>query len=107
MGAANSEKVICSNPNSGREIQIDASIYHTVREAIEKTLKQNKDSLTYSEIVKGVKKSFQLSKAKFQGSLEWYVVTIKQDMVAKGIIDTWLEKGSRLHKLNLNSQKSG
>jgi len=99
MPAKISEKVECLNPNTGGKMKIDAIIYENFSKAIYHTLKQNKNGITYTDIVNGVKKCFKEQKTKFKGSVSWYTVTVKHDMVANNIIDTWIEKGTRLHKL--------
>jgi hypothetical protein len=93
------EKVECLNPNTGGKMKIDAEIYNNFSKAIYHVLKQSKEPITYTEIVRGVKKCFKENKTKFDGSVEWYAVTVKHDMVANNIIETWIEKGTRLHKL--------
>jgi len=35
--------------------------------------------------------------------VEWYAVTVKNDMVAKGVIETFMEKGKKLHRLKSTS----
>jgi hypothetical protein len=99
MPLKSSEKIECLNPNTGGSMKIDAGVYELFSKAIYHTLKQAKTPITYTEIVTGVKKCFKEQKANFKGSTEWYAVTVKHDMVARGIIDTWMEKGTRLHKL--------
>ena len=99
MAIKTSEKIECLNPNTGGKMKIDAEVYEIFSKAIYHTLKQNKKPVTYTEIVKGIKKCFREQKTKFKGSIEWYAVTVKHDMVANNIIETWMEKGTRLHKL--------
>jgi hypothetical protein len=53
--------------------------------------------------VNGIKQCFKEKKTVFKGSVEWYAVTVKHDMVANGVIETFTEKGKKLHKLK--SQK--
>lgn len=99
MPAKQNSKIECLNPNTGGKMNIDKDIYETVSKAIYHTLKQNKQPITYTQIVKGVKNCFKEEKTKFKGSIEWYTVTVKHDMVARGFINTWIEKGTRLHQL--------
>ena len=99
MPAKTAGKIECLNPNTGGKTKIDAQIYEDFSKAIYHTLKQNKNGITYTEIVNGVKKCFKENKTKFKGSVGWYAVTVKHDMVANNIIETWMEKGTRLHRL--------
>ena len=84
MPAKISEKVECLNPNTGGKMKIDAAIYENFSKAIYHTLKQNKKPVTYTEIVAGIKKCFREEKTKFRGSVEWYAVTVKHNMVEIG-----------------------
>jgi hypothetical protein len=93
---AMSEKVQCLNPNTGGSINIDKKIYDLFSKAIYHTLKQNQP-LTYTQIAEGVHSCFKKQKTKFDGSVEWYTVTIKHDMHARGIIEVFTEKGTKLH----------
>ena len=93
------DKVECTNPNTGGKMKIDATIYDHFSKAIYHTLKQSKKPLTYTEIVNGIKRCFKETETAFKGSVAWYAVTVKHDMVANNIIETWMEKGTRLHRL--------
>ena len=99
MPAKTSEKVECLNPNTGGKMMINGDVYDVMSKAIYHTLKQTKTPITYTEIVHGVKKCFKENKTKFKGSVSWYAVTVKHDMVARGVIETWMEKGTRRHRL--------
>ena len=92
-------KIECLNPNTGGKMNIDASIYKLFSKAIYHTLKKEKQGITYTDIVNGIKKCFKEKQTIFKGSVEWYAVTIKNDLVAKGIIKTFTEKGKKLHRL--------
>ena len=94
------DKVECRNPNTGGKMNIDAKVYEVFSKAIYHVLKQNKQGVTYTEIVKGIKTCFKKQRTAFSGSVEWYAVTVKHDMVANGIIESFTEKGKKLHKLS-------
>ena len=99
MSARSTGKVECLNPNTGTRMNIDGEIYELFSKAIYHTLKKNKQGITYTDIVNGIKKRFKEQRTLFKGSVEWYAVTVKHDMVANGVIETFLEKGKKLHKL--------
>ncbi|HEV8507033.1 MAG TPA: hypothetical protein VGQ53_16595 [Chitinophagaceae bacterium] len=99
MTANSTGKIECLNPNTGSKMNIDAGIYKLFSKAIYHTLKKSKNSVTYTDIVDGIKKCFKEERTNFKGSVEWYAVTIKNDMVAKGVIETFTEKGKKLHRL--------
>lgn len=91
-------KVECLNPNTGGKMKIDKDIYDRFSKAIYHTLKKGKP-LTYTEIVQGIQECFKQQKSGFDGSVEWYAVTVKHDMHARGIIDVYTEKGKKLHQI--------
>lgn len=93
------EKIECLNPNTGRKMNIDSATYDLFSKAIYHTLNKEKQGITYTELVKGIKKCFKEQKTAFKGSIEWYAVTVKHDMVANGIIEMFTERGKKLHRL--------
>ena len=103
MPARANGKIECLNPNTGGRMNIDAKTYDLFSKAIYHTLKKNKQGITYTDIVSGVKQCFKEQRSTFTGSVEWYTVTIKNDMVAKAVIETFMEKGKKLHKLKSTS----
>jgi hypothetical protein len=103
MPARSTGKIECLNANTGGKMNIDAKVYDHFSKAIYHTLKKSKQGVTYTDIVGGVKRCFKEERTNFQGSVEWYAVTVKNDMVAKGVIETFTEKGKKLHKLKSTS----
>ena len=99
MPTKRSTKVECVNPNTGRKINVDADTYNIFSQAIYRTLKNQKQAISYTDIVTGVKKYFREKKTIVKGSIEWYAVTVKQDMEASGAIESFTEKGKKLHRL--------
>jgi len=92
------QKAECLNPNTGGRMNISKEIYDLFSKAIYHTLKKSQP-LTYSQIVEGIYDCFKRQKTKFDGSIEWYAVTVKHDMHARGVIDVFSEKGKKLHRL--------
>lgn len=92
------KKTECINPNTGNSMFIDADTYTLFQKAIYHTLKAT-PGITFSEIVKGIKKCFKEDKVKFTKSVSWYAVTVKMDMESKKVIETYHEKGTKLHRL--------
>jgi len=103
MPAISASKIECLNPNTGRKMNIDAKVYDLFSKAIYHTLKENKRGITYTDIVSGVKQCFSAKGTIFKGSIGWYAVTVKNDMVAKSVIETFTEKGKKLHRLRRTS----
>jgi hypothetical protein len=93
-----SKKVECLNPNTGGRMNIDKQTYDLFSKAIYHSLKAGKE-LTYSQIVEGIKNCFKEQKTKFDGSVGWYAVTVKNDMEARGVIEAVTIKGKKLYRL--------
>jgi hypothetical protein len=98
MGKATEKKVECLNPDTGRRMNIDKETYDLFSKAIYHTLKGR--SLPFQEIVEGVYDCFRLKNIVFNGSVEWYTITVKKDMEARGIITTVMEKGRKINRLS-------
>ena len=98
MTAVKTAKVECLNPNTGGSMKIDKDVYDLFSKAIYHTVKSGK-ALTYTQIVEGVNDCFKKQKTKFDGSVEWYTVTVKHDMHARGILKVYTEKEKKLHCL--------
>jgi uncharacterized protein DUF6958 len=94
-----SKKVECLNPNTGRKMNVDAGTYDIFSKAIYHTLKKEKKGISYTDIVNGIKKCFKEAKTIFEGAIDWYAVTVKNDMEARGVIESYIEKGKKLHRL--------
>jgi hypothetical protein len=93
-----SQKAECLNPNTGGKMNIDKDIYELFSKAIHQSLKPGK-ALSFSEIVEAIHDRFYKQKTKFKGSLGWYAVTVKNDMQVRGIIEVFIEKGKKMHRL--------
>ena len=92
--ATHSKKTECLNPTTGGRKNIDTSIYEPVSKAIYHTLKSNQP-LSFTQIAEGVHDCFKKTKSKFPGSVDWYTITVVKDMEARGIIETFTDKGKK------------
>jgi hypothetical protein len=99
-----SQKTECLNPNTGGRMNIDAATYDLFSKAITYTL-QGDQPLTYTQIVEGVKTCFQQQQTTFNGSVEWYAVTVKNDLQSRGILEVFTERGKKLHRLAKTNTK--
>ena len=88
----------CLNPNTGRRMLIDAATYELFSKAIYYTLMEEKQ-LTFTQMVEGVRDCFKKQKTSFDGSVEWYTVTVKNHLQAKGVMEAFPGKGKKLHRL--------
>ena len=91
-------KVECLNPNTGRTMNIDKGIYDLISRAIRQSLKQGQP-LTFSQMVESIHDYIKREKIKFEGSVDWYAISVKHDMHARGMIEVVTEKGKKLHRL--------
>lgn len=91
-------KAECINPNTGGRMNIDRTTYDLFSKAIYHTLKKHGPQ-TYADMVDGIYECFAEQKIKFDGSVEWYAITVKHDMHARGIIDVYTEKRKKLHRI--------
>lgn len=98
VAAKPSAKVECLNPNTGGRMKIDKATYDLFSKAIYHRLKGGKQ-LTYTQIVEGIHDCFKQQKTKFDGSVSWYAVTVKNDMEARGMVETFTDKGKKFHRL--------
>jgi hypothetical protein len=99
MAVKTISKTECLNPNTGGRMKIDSGIHELMSQAIRHALTPNK-SLTYTQMVEGIHDFLKKKKISFEGSVEWYAVTVKNDMVSRGLIKINLEKGKKLHRLS-------
>lgn len=98
MPAKISEKIECLNPRTGRSMKIDAGTYELFSKTIYHTLK-GKKGLSFTGIVDEIKKCFREKKIVFKGAVDWYAITVKNDMEARGTIEAFTEKGKKLNRL--------
>ena len=80
-------------------MKIDKATYDLFSKAIRHSLKKNQ-ALTFTQIVEGIHEYLKQQKVKFYGSLDWYAVTVKNDLHARGIIEVFSEKGRKLHRFS-------
>jgi hypothetical protein len=91
-------KTECLNPRSGRAIQIDSDTYSLFSKAIYHVLYGGKE-LTFEEITDGIDECFRENKTRFEGSVGWYAITVKNDMESRGLIEAIESKGRKLNRL--------
>ena len=93
-----SQKTQCLNLNTGGSMNIDKTTYEIFSRAIYHALKGHQP-LTFTELVDQVKDCFKKEGTAFKGSVSWYALTVKHDMVARKQIDVFTEKGRKLLRL--------
>ena len=88
----------CLNPNTGRRMNIDKATYHLFSKAILHSLGKN-EAFTFTQMVEGIRDYFKQQKIVFEGAVDWYAITVKHDLHARGIIEVFTVKGKKLHRL--------
>jgi hypothetical protein len=91
-------KIQCIHPEGKTAPAIAADTYSLFEKAIYHSLKRKK-TLSFSELTEEVEKCFKKQKTKFDGSIGWYSIHVKNDMESAGIVKTFIQKGKKLHSL--------
>lgn len=78
-----SETVMTLHPEGKQGVAIDGAKYRTIRDAIVEALEES-DTLTFSELTESIRADYEES---FDGSIPWYVTTVKLDLEARNIIE--------------------
>jgi hypothetical protein len=77
------DKILTLHPEGKKGVKIDGEKYQIIRDTIVAILEKQPE-ITYQEINRQA--IIQL-KDHFKGSISWYVVTVKLDLEARGIIE--------------------
>ncbi len=91
----NEEKIMTLHPAGKQGVNILKRRYDVIKDFILKTLKSNKE-ISFEELTDRAVNS--LTKT-FDGKVVWYMVTVKLDLEARGIIERI--PGTSPHKLRL------
>jgi hypothetical protein len=68
------------HPEKKQGVNISREKYETIRKAIMSALRANKE-MTFMKLARAVEKDVR---GKFDGSVNWYVTTVKLDLEARG-----------------------
>ncbi len=77
-----SEKIKTLHPQGKKGVNIDRSKYDTVRQAIELVLREQPGT-TFNRLTELVRERIG---GTFDGSVSWYVVSVKLDLEARGVV---------------------
>ena len=96
-----SEKIMTLHPDGKQGVNIDKSKYDTVRQAIEQVLREQPGT-TFSQLTDAVGKRIGDT---FDGSVSWYVVSVKLDLEARGVLVRANERSpQRLRLVNTDAK---
>ena len=77
------ERIMTLHPQGKSGVNISKKKYDTVRATIQDSLRTQPD-MTFKELTEEVRQRLEGS---FEGSISWYVTTVKLDLEARGIIE--------------------
>lgn len=77
------EKILTLHPEGKQGVNISKAKYDVIRQAILDVVKTN-ESITFSEMTRSVEEKLA---GNFDGSIPWYVTTVKLDLEARGEIE--------------------
>lgn len=78
------EKIQLKHPTGKHAVRMDRDKYELLRKAILKCLKNI--SLTHTEMCAVIRADFKTRNIKFEGSLEWYMESVKLDLEANKLV---------------------
>jgi hypothetical protein len=76
------QKIQLLHPAGKHAVRIDRDKYDLVRNSILEILKSG-DELTHTELTHALTEKFRKNKIEFDGSLEWYLESVKLDLEAR------------------------
>ena len=76
------ETIHTLHPDKKQGVKISREKYETIRKAILSTLRKQRE-MTFMNLSRAVEKEVR---GNFDGSVTWYVTTVKLDLEARGII---------------------
>jgi len=91
-------KITLTHPRTGREYDINESIYNPFKAAILQSLKTSKGK-TFTELTDDVVKIIRRKIPDFKKSIPWYTISILLDLETRGIVEHFIEKGKKLNRL--------
>lgn len=77
------EKIMTLHPQGKSGVNISKTKYDTVSATIQDSLRTQAD-MTFTDLTEDVRRKLEGS---FDGSISWYVTTVKLDLEARGIIE--------------------
>jgi hypothetical protein len=94
------EKILTLHPEEGKQgVNISRSKYDMIRQAIRDAIR-SQGTISYKGLVSLVEYNLR---NRFEGSIPWYVTTVKLDMEARGEIERILGPGEQ--KIRLKKKK--
>jgi hypothetical protein len=77
------EKILTLHPQGKTGVNISREKYNTISRAIQDSLRTHQ-SMTFKDLTEEVRRKLEVA---FDGSVSWYVTTVKLDLEARGVIE--------------------
>lgn len=78
------EKILTQHPEPGKSgVNISKQKYDVIREAILESIRAHGE-ITFTDLTQDVQKRLD---GTFEGSIAWYVTTVKLDLEARGLVE--------------------
>lgn len=90
------EKIQLKHPEGKRAVSIDKEKYEIIRKSIISSLKSKE--LTFTLLSLAIKKKLS---GRFEGSINWYVESVKLDLEARNIIERIHATKPQLYRLKI------
>jgi len=91
-------KITLTHPRTGRQYEIDESIYSPFKAAIIQNL-TGSNGKSFTDLTDDVVKTIRKKMPSFKGSIPWYTISILLDLQTRGVTETIIEKGKKLNRL--------
>lgn len=92
------DKIQLVHPDGKNAPRISMETYNMVRTGIIHALEAHQP-MTFADMARAVKEYVTTNAPGFDGSVEWFTVSVKQHMESEGVIETVIEKGRKMHRL--------
>lgn len=90
------DKILALHPKEGKSgVNINKEKHRLVRESIVESLRVNKE-MTFKDLTENVR---VMLVGRFDGSIPWYVTTVKLDLEARGIVERLPKKSPQRLRL--------
>ena len=86
------------HPAGKKAVRMDVNKYTIIKNAILNSLQHNRE-LTHTEILQAIVQDIKKNKIEFEGSVEWYMESVKLDLEANKIIERFYDKSRLKFKL--------
>lgn len=94
------QKIQLKHPAGKQAVRIDKTKYEVLSKSIFRVLKNK--TLTHKELLEAIIQDFKKHKIKFDGSIEWYMESVKLDLEANKILCRIKDKTQPKFKLACN-----